>query len=235
MTNAPARACAHCSAPVEGRARYCPDCRDAAAPWRVDDEALARACERLGLIARVVVRRVSTRNLAGRYHGIRIPDEAPSDPEEVARMSDEEIDGWMHHLITISSTLTPAAASRALWHELTHAAQFERDPELYSREYKREQREARALGRQGVPYAAAYRSISFEVEAKANEELHDLVEPLTRANRRCPTPGRSAPEAHVRDAIRRARRQLDAGRGPASAVDVRPSRWQRARRRARGA
>lgn len=182
------RTCPHCRAAFAGdrRSRFCPDCRDTAAPWRVDDAALARACAHLGFTTPVRVRRMTGRALRGRYHGARLTPDAPRDMAIVERMTDAELNACMYHSITIAARLTPTMASRTLWHELTHAAQYERDPDRYVAEYRREQREARLASRRtGAPYAHTYRLISFETEATANELLHDELFALTLTNRRC--------------------------------------------------
>lgn len=191
------RNCISCGSPAHGRRKYCDDCRDTRAPWRVDDDNLLAACDHLGLSVSVDIRRTATRKLLGRYHGIKIPDDAPRDPDVVAQMSDDEINALMRHRITISARLTPEAASRTLWHELTHASQYERDPEYYVQQYAKELREAKALAATGMPYNKAYRMISFEIEAKANEELHYTLFPLTLANRRANMPPLKSPHARI--------------------------------------
>jgi hypothetical protein len=193
--------CDFCDAPVSGRYKYCDDCRDTKAPWRVNTDNLTRACDHLDLTARVIVKRTATRKLLGRYHGIKIPDDAPRDPAVVAQMTDDEIDALMHHLITVSARMTPEAASRTLWHELTHAMQYERDPEYYSKQYAKELANVKRLVANGVPYAQAYRLISFEVEAKANEELHYTMFPLTLANKRVTMPALKRPHARISHAV----------------------------------
>ena len=180
------RTCRHCAAAFTGGGAHCPDCRDTAAPWRVDEAALARACAHLGIDVEVRVRRMHGRGLRGRYHGIRLAPEAPLDPAVFGRMTDDELGALMHHRITVATRLTPSVASRVLWHELTHAAQYERDSDAYIEGYAREQRAIRAhCARTGEPWGVAYRRISYEVEATANEGLHDDLHPLTLPNRRC--------------------------------------------------
>ena len=180
------RTCRHCAAAFTGGSAHCPDCRDTAAPWRVDEAALARACAHLGIDVEVRVRRMHGRGLRGRYHGIRLAPEAPLDPAVIATMTDDELAALMHHHITIAVRLTPEDASRVLWHELTHAAQYEHDSDAYIEGYARERAAIRAeCAITGEPWGTAYRRISYEVEATANEGLHDDLHPLTLANRRC--------------------------------------------------
>jgi hypothetical protein len=178
--------CRHCGAAFAGGAVHCPDCRDTAAPWRVDDAALARACDHLGIKVPVRVRRMPGRGLRGRYHGIRLAPDAPRDPAVFGLLSDAELTALMHHQITVATRLTPSVASRVLWHELTHAAQFEHDADGYIEGYARERAAMRAhCARTGEPWGTAYRRISYETEATANEGLHDDRHPLTLPNRRC--------------------------------------------------
>ncbi|MGI9116011.1 MAG: hypothetical protein ACR2JV_00030 [Gaiellales bacterium] len=183
--------CPHCHAAFTGdrRSTYCPDCRDTGAPWRVDEEALDRARAHLGIEVPVRVRRMKGKALRGRYHGIELTPDAPRDLEVIATMSDAEVNAMMFHKITAAVRLTPELASRALWHELTHAAQYERDPDRYLAEYHRESRTAKAIAkRTRTPYARVYKHISFETEAKANEGLHDDLFPLALENKRCELP-----------------------------------------------
>lgn len=189
--------CISCGSAVEGRRKYCDDCRDTSAPWRVDPDGLARACEHLNITVRVDIRRTATRKLLGRYHGVKIPDDAPRDHAVIDQMTDEELDALMSHYITVSARLTPEAASRTLWHELTHAAQYERDPNYYVEQYTKELQEAKRLANNGFPYNRAYRMISFEIEAKANEELHYTLCSLTKANRRANMPALKQPHDRV--------------------------------------
>jgi hypothetical protein len=223
--------CRHCGAACAGGAVHCPDCRDTAAPWRVDEAALARACAHLGIDVQVRVRRMHGRRLRGRYHGIRLAPDAPTDPAVIEAMTDDELAAQIHHRITVATRLTPSVASRVLWHELTHAAQYERDPDGYVEGYARERDLVRAhCARTGEPWGVAYKRISYETEATANEGLHDDLHPLTLPNRRCTlrrlpdhpfvvgtTSGRlelgrlaANADARQRTAIREARRRLRA-------------------------
>lgn len=192
--------CCFCSAKVEGRYRYCEDCRDTRAPWRVHHDNLDAACKYFDLSTSVVVRRTATRQLLGRYHGIQIPEDAPQDPEIVLQMSEQDllaITTRMFHLITASARMTAEAASRTIWHELTHAAQYERDPEFYSRQYAKELAIVKRLVANGIPHARAYRMISFEIQAKANEDLHYTVYPLAIANKRVNMPMLKHPHMRI--------------------------------------
>lgn len=189
--------CISCGSSIDGRRKYCDDCRDTSAPWRVDTDNLARACDHLGVTVRVNIRRTATRRLLGRYHGIKVPDDAPRDPAVIDTMTEEQIDALMTHYITASARLTPEAASRTLWHELTHAAQYERDPNYYVEQYAKELREARRLADNGIPFNRAYRMISFEIEAKANEDLHYTMFSLTKANRRANMPALKQPHDRI--------------------------------------
>jgi len=77
------------------------------------------------------------------------------------------------HSITISRFLTAEAASRVLWHELTHAAQVERAIRLHGQS---------GLSKFGQAYKLetrmrGYRGNRFEVEARAAEDWHE-AQPL---------------------------------------------------------
>lgn len=190
--------CPSCGSAVAGRIKYCDDCRDTRAPWRINHDNMKTACALLGIDISVRVRRVATRRLLGRYHGVHLTDDAPLDMEVAAKMTEEQLAGFMYHKITIGTRLTPEAASRALWHELTHAKQFQDNPERYVHQYAEELKAARALAASGeTSFAEAYRTISFEVEAKANEGLHDTVCSLTHVNKRANMPELNPPHTRI--------------------------------------
>lgn len=190
--------CPSCGTAIAGRVKYCDDCRDTAAPWRVNHDNIDIACDYLDIDVPVYIRRAATRELLGRYHGIKLRDNAPRDMEVVSQMTDDELNSFMYHKITISTRLTPEAASRALWHELTHAAQYQRDPDYYVEQYAKELKQARAIAASGVmPFTKAYRLISFEIEAKANEELHYTMCSLTLANKRANMPALKRPHNRI--------------------------------------
>ena len=194
------KTCPSCSATFEahGRMIHCGDCRDTGAPWRPDERNILIAAEHLGISVGIVVRRSATRRLLGRYHGIKLTRDAIRDAAVVATMRDEDVDKMMFHYITVSARLTPDAASRVLWHEITHAAQYERDPEHYTTRYAKELRDAKRIAaRTGIPFERLYRMISFEVEAKANEDNHHSVCALTLANRRASMPALKKPHSRV--------------------------------------
>ena len=192
--------CSFCGDATDGRRKYCEDCRDTRAPWRVHNRNLELACELFNLSTAVVVKRTATRQLLGRYHGIKLPDDAPTDFEVVLQMSEEEvtrITSRMRHLITASARMTAVAASRTIWHELTHAMQYEKDPRYYTEQYAKELTVAKRLVANGIPYAQAYRMISFEIEAKANEDLHYTRFPLAVANKRVNMPVLKSPHMRI--------------------------------------
>ena len=146
--------CISCGNNIDSRRKkYCDDCRDTSAPWRVDAVAVSRALADLDMLLPVDIRRSSGRRIRGRYHGTVLLN----DNDRVVAC----------HRITVSARMHPADASRTIWHELTHASQYERDPD-YARKY--------AL----YPYD----NNPFETEAKANERYHDTMYPLALANRR---------------------------------------------------
>jgi hypothetical protein len=150
MTN-----CIECGTATPPRNKYCDDCRDTAAPWRVDPAAVSRALADLGVVAPVDIRRSSGRNTKGRYHGMSL-------------LADDNNDLVLCHRITVAARLHPADASRTIWHELTHASQFECDVAGYNAKYKQ----------------YAYTSNPYELEAKANERYHDTKFSLTLVNKR---------------------------------------------------
>jgi len=183
------RNCVSCGAAVAPRFKYCDDCRDTAAVWRPDYDGISRATKRLKITVPVVIRRVTTNKLLGRYHGIKLRDDHPTDMDVIVQMSDDELRQYMYHFITVSARITPDRASRVLWHELTHASQMENVDNyktLYDTEYRIIKEHAAELN---IPLAAAYKLISFEVEAIKNEDRHKKT-PLTLANRRAVKPKR---------------------------------------------
>lgn len=127
------------------------------ARWRVDDDALERACTVLGVRRPVTVLATSQRHTSGRYLGMR----------------------GGRHRITLRARLTVVEASRTLWHELTHALQRERYScdFLYFCDYSRELSRPRSLGRAHT-VDPLYDLSPFEVEAEANVRLHEEM-PLT--------------------------------------------------------
>lgn len=182
------RNCVSCGAAVGSRFKYCDDCRDTAM-WRPNYDGIEVATKRLNISVPVVIRRVSTNRLLGRYHGIKLRDDHPTDMDVIMEMSDDELQQYMYHFVTVSSRLTPERASRVLWHELTHASQFENVEDytaLYNEEYACVKEAAAEIG---VPLAAAYKLISFEIEAAKNERRHTKT-PLALANRRAIEPKR---------------------------------------------
>jgi hypothetical protein len=112
---------------VNTRHKYCDDCRDTAAPWRLDEEAVLRACKLLGITKPVEIRRTSGNNTAGKYRGVN------------ARGV---------HVITVAARISPKMASQTIWHELTHAMQSERDENFRSNYGK----SVRSVGYMKSPY-----------------------------------------------------------------------------------
>lgn len=91
----------------------------APAPWRVDQDALKRACERLALSRPVVVH--VTRGRGGRSK----------------RGLHRDANGA--HVISVVNYVSAERASRTLWHELAHAQQLERlGADVFHRSYDRE-------------------------------------------------------------------------------------------------
>lgn len=192
------RNCTSCGSPTTGKMKYCDDCRDTSAPWRVHDANLLVACDHLKIQVPVVIRRSATRKLLGRYHGIQLREDAPRDMDVIATMTDDELNSFMYHKITASARMTPESASRTLWHELTHAAQYERDSDYYISEYAKELQDAKDIAASGLmTFEKAYRLISFEVEAKANEDLHYTLCPLTLVNKRANMPQLKRPHGRI--------------------------------------
>jgi hypothetical protein len=179
--------CHHCTTPFNGRGLYCPDCRDTASPWRLNEDTLRSACKQLGITMTVRIRRTNLPVAYGAYHGIRKRRGNAAIRGQIAEISGTHRPGE-YHLITIIPRLTPAFASRVLWHELSHARDREHNPHhdrscrLIARRLRREaQRDGRS------PWSA-YASYPWEIRASANEELHDVYESLTHANTRATMP-----------------------------------------------
>ena len=170
--------CKDCGDPLyrtgkRGRARqWCGKCRPEQVqqgrrmPWEVDRAAVRRACNLLGITGQVYVKRSPGKTLRGRYHGKVLGS-------ELHRLLDPNV---KYHYITIAAAASSAAASRTLWHELTHAAQSERDPQMQTK-YGRIARRTGAVG--GTDSAHdAYLAIPYEIEARKNSALHDTAHAL---------------------------------------------------------
>lgn len=89
--------------------------------WRIDEQALIRACERLGL-TRPVVAHVA-RGRGGR-----------------SKWGHHSTNERGEHVIGVLAGASAVTASRTLWHELEHACQLEAMPGFYNREYRAETR-----------------------------------------------------------------------------------------------
>lgn len=190
--------CTNCDTAIPGRSKYCDDCRDTSAPWRPNDASIQFGADYLGIDVRVLVRRSATRKLLGRYHGIKLTPDAVRDESVINTMTDKDLNAMMYHYITVSARLTPEAASRVIWHEMTHAAQYERNPGHYVSKYAEELRDAKRIAaRTGIPFDRLYRMISFEIEAKANEDNHYQVCSLALANLRASMPSLKRPHSRI--------------------------------------
>lgn len=125
-----------------------------ASMYKIDKEALAKACDHVGVArdARVIIRRLHG---AGHYVGTR---------KNV-------------HLITLNPYLHISEAEKTVWHELVHAAQAERIGSqqlydlLYTRQVEKAGIKAEAFSRAFSPEEVkAYKTIPFENEAFEMEE-----------------------------------------------------------------
>lgn len=193
--------CVSCGSTIDARKKYCDDCRDTSAPWRVNDQTLSDACAFLGITIPVVIRRSATRKLLGRYHGIKLRDNHPTTIDEIESLSDDDLNNFMYHYITVSARLTADQASRVLWHELTHAYQYESIPD-YRDQYEREMAQAKvAAARSGVPISKVYKMISFEQQAIANETNHDSMFGLTLQNLRANMPDLKSPHHRIQRVV----------------------------------
>lgn len=120
------------------------------AKWDFDLRAIARACEHLGVEQPVVVGCAEYAN--GRWAGMYSNERGT-------------------HKIRVRRSSSAHAASRTLWHELTHAAQHERGDSLDT---------GISASRASRLSAQAYNELPGEAEAKYNERLHARMFPLTR-------------------------------------------------------
>jgi hypothetical protein len=179
--------CHHCTTPFKGRGLYCTDCRDTASPWRLDEAMVYRACKELGIELTVRIRRTNLPAAYGSYYGIQKRVGTAAVRGQIAEITGTRRLGE-YHLITIIPRLTPAFASRVLWHELSHARDREQDPHHYRscRSIARKLRQE--AEREGRSRWSAYASYPWEVRASANEDLHDICGSLTLANQRASMP-----------------------------------------------
>ena len=171
--------CKDCGATIpptgqRGRPRqWCEDCRPMRAQtgrahgWEVDRVALAKACDYLGLTLPVYVKRSNGRRRLGAYHGRSIG----------ALIHRNLIPTQSYHRITVAAVNSPEDASRTLWHELTHAAQAERD-QSHGKRYRKWMRYHRANMDGSAKAHARYMRNPWEVEARYAERLHDEIGPL---------------------------------------------------------
>jgi hypothetical protein len=134
--------------------------------WAIDDAAFAQAVEFLGLRHPIFLDYTSSYKNAGTYslrYGWALPKSAP------ARLRH----ATLVHRIMVRRADSAADVSRALWHELCHAMQAERELSTaggygaYSRKVDAEK-------------LLPYRVRPSEIEAREYEAFHDEM-PLTRA------------------------------------------------------
>lgn len=208
---------------------YCHDCRDTAAPWRVDHAALDRARQLLGIrLPVIVVRKPDVPFGGGRGGHATGPDGKPlgddmwtganmrgvinaTQPEWDAESSRAIGNYQVKSLPDLEEYLDPTAliieaeprmsaeyASMILWHELTHAAQFERDPYGFWYEYRLSMRATLQNGRaNNYPLAVAIDGNVFEIVAVANQRFHTEHFPLARPNRRATLPEQNPPHPFI--------------------------------------
>jgi hypothetical protein len=113
--------------------------------WRLDTRALERACTRLALALPIIVH--VTNGRGGRRRGGMHWSPARTNAG---------------HRIAVLRWSSPEYASRALWHELEHAAQYEAAPRTFDADYAAETR------------ARGYRDNRFEIGARRAERRHDV-------------------------------------------------------------
>ena len=122
---------------------------------------MAKACEMLGIASPVHVKRSPGRSLRGAYHGMK-----PG--RDIHRNCEPDT---LYHCVTVSAVLHPADASRTLWHELTHAAQRERDP-AFRAKYRAAEKATRCVRKNSTAAHSRYQALPWEVEARANARHH---------------------------------------------------------------
>lgn len=227
--------CIHCRRTHGGppRMRYCPDCRDTAAPWRPDPWAIARAAALLGITRPVVVRRLPDDgsdydqelrvHRGGAYLGFRV---ACGNGTFVTtlRPTDDMLRDSVGHEIEIAARLTAEDASHVIWHELAHAMQSDRDPLGADARYRAERdRCAADRERLGLTHLEAHRRHPMEIEANAIGHEHAPTMMLTLPNRRASMPHLDPPHERLaavvdgrvipgENAERARRERLQAGR-----------------------
>lgn len=83
------------------------------------------------------------------------------------------------HIVNVVGWLTPESASKQIWHELSHAKQFEKDPDNYEKHLD-DYWETQALGH------SAYSEHPWEQEAQALAAQHPFPLALPRVENRYP-------------------------------------------------
>ena len=142
--------------------------------WHLDEAALKRACEELGLKIPVRIKQTGHKGGQAGCHAFR--PQGGGCVIKGGRVYGLDLATHMVHHITVKSWLSAETAGRTIWHELRHAAQAEAaaagtssPKEALDAWRKRLQRDA------GI----AYRHKSIEVEARATEARNETL-PLAR-------------------------------------------------------
>jgi hypothetical protein len=130
--------------------------------WEADPRAIEAAMRVLGLKRPVHVKPTRMWQSAGLYGGF---DKG-------------------YHVIYVAYNLRSDAASRVIWHELTHALQRERHPSWasYEAEYAKQMAavDVKWPADRKTPLPRRYMTAPMERECTASEKLHNIL-PLTSA------------------------------------------------------
>jgi hypothetical protein len=120
----------------------------ARAGWKIDLEAMHKACDKLGLKYPVRIRYMRGRYRKGSHYAKVRPD-------------------W-HHGITLCQDRSAASTNNTLWHELIHAYQSEEFAERTGLALNQFYHAAYAKAR--GPHGASYEQNTYEIEAREQAE-----------------------------------------------------------------
>jgi hypothetical protein len=151
-------------------------------PWHIDPDALAEAKAYFGLTLPVEIRLNGRESSTSAYY--RLTPKGGRCHRKGSRIANIETATRLVHEIVLKSFLGPERAGESLWHELTHAAQAERQiaaaglgPDASAEDRWRARQDAHARENKGIGYERK----PCEREARENERLNDACPLAVRA------------------------------------------------------